>query len=78
MIMRVFLFWILHMYRSLVSNLQYLTLNRPGLSYAMWHICLYKHDPENLTWQLLNAFCVMFRVFWSLNYILLHLLLLLL
>ena len=77
LVIRVFLFWILHMYRSLVGSLQYLTLNRPGLSYAMQQIWLYMHNPENLTWQLLNALCVMFNVLWSLNYIFMHLLLLL-
>nr|GFC61698.1 ribonuclease H-like domain-containing protein [Tanacetum cinerariifolium] len=34
------------LYRSLAGGLQYLTFTRPDISYAVQHICLYKHDPR--------------------------------
>jgi hypothetical protein len=34
------------LYRSLVGALQYLTLTRPELSYAVQQACLYMHDPR--------------------------------
>ncbi|GJS31421.1 ribonuclease H-like domain-containing protein [Tanacetum coccineum] len=34
------------LYRSLVGALQYLTFIRPDLSYAVQHVCLYMHDPQ--------------------------------
>jgi histone deacetylase 1/2 len=33
-------------YRSLVGALQYVTLTRPGLSYAVQQACLHMHDPR--------------------------------
>ncbi|GKC18751.1 ribonuclease H-like domain-containing protein [Tanacetum coccineum] len=34
------------LYRSLAGSLQYLTVTRPNISYAMQHVCLYMHDPR--------------------------------
>jgi hypothetical protein len=33
-------------YRSLVGSLQYLTLTRPDLAYAMQQVCMFMHDPR--------------------------------
>jgi hypothetical protein len=33
-------------YRSLVGALQYLTLTRPDLAYAIQQVCLFMHDPR--------------------------------
>jgi hypothetical protein len=33
-------------YRSLAGSLQYLTLTRPDLAYAMQQVCLFMHDPR--------------------------------
>ena len=33
-------------YRSLVGGLQYLTMTRPDLSYAVQQTCLHMHDPR--------------------------------
>lgn len=34
-------------YRSLAGALQYLTLTRPDLSYAVQQLCLFMHDPRD-------------------------------
>ncbi|GKA14685.1 ribonuclease H-like domain-containing protein, partial [Tanacetum coccineum] len=34
------------LYRSLAGGLQYLTFTRSDLSYAVQHVCLYMHDPQ--------------------------------
>lgn len=34
------------LYRSLAGALQYLTLTRPDIAYAVQQICLYMHDPR--------------------------------
>ncbi|GJW59836.1 ribonuclease H-like domain-containing protein [Tanacetum coccineum] len=34
------------LYRSLASGLQYLTFTRPDISYAVQHVCLHMHDPQ--------------------------------
>ncbi|GKC77757.1 ribonuclease H-like domain-containing protein, partial [Tanacetum coccineum] len=34
------------LYRSLAGSLQYLTFTRTHISYAVQHVCLYKHDPR--------------------------------
>ena len=36
-------------YRSLAGSLQYLTLTRPDISYAVQQICLHMHAPRALT-----------------------------
>ncbi|GKC88348.1 ribonuclease H-like domain-containing protein [Tanacetum coccineum] len=36
----------LTLYRSLAGALQYLTITRPDLSYAVQQVCLYMHDPR--------------------------------
>ena len=33
-------------YRSLAGALQYLTLTRPDLAYAVQQVCLFMHDPR--------------------------------
>ena len=33
-------------YRSLAGALQYLTFTRPDLTYAVQHVCLHMHDPQ--------------------------------
>ena len=33
-------------YRSIVGALQYLTLTRPDLAYAIQQVCLFMHDPR--------------------------------
>ncbi|KAL1218225.1 putative mitochondrial protein [Cardamine amara subsp. amara] len=33
-------------YRSLVGTLQYLTITRPDITYAVQQICLFMHDPR--------------------------------
>jgi hypothetical protein len=35
-------------YRSLASALQYLTLTRPDIAYAIQQVCLFMHDPREL------------------------------
>ena len=34
------------LYRSLADALQYLTITRPDISFAVQQICLYMHDPR--------------------------------
>ena len=34
------------LYRSITGALQYLTLTRPDISYAVQQACLYMHDPR--------------------------------
>ncbi|GAV56787.1 hypothetical protein CFOL_v3_00329, partial [Cephalotus follicularis] len=41
-------------YRSLVGALQYLTLTRPNLSYAVNIVCQYMHAPTNLHFQMVK------------------------
>ena len=38
-------------YRSIVGALQYLTLTRPDLSYAVQQACLHMHDPRDVHWS---------------------------
>ncbi|XP_068304424.1 uncharacterized mitochondrial protein AtMg00810-like [Pyrus communis] len=38
------------MYRSVVGALQYLTLTRPDLSYAVNQVCQFMHSPKNTHW----------------------------
>jgi hypothetical protein len=37
-------------YRSIVGGLQYLTLTRPKLQYAVQEVCLYMHAPRDAHW----------------------------
>jgi hypothetical protein len=37
-------------YRSIVGGLQYLTLTRPELQYAVQQVCLYMHAPRDAHW----------------------------
>ncbi|WVZ95801.1 hypothetical protein U9M48_041519 [Paspalum notatum var. saurae] len=41
-------------YRSLAGALQYLTLTRPDISFAVQQICLFMHDPRDTHMQLLK------------------------
>ena len=38
-------------YRSIVGALQYLTLTRPDLTYAVQQACLHMHDPKDVHWM---------------------------
>jgi hypothetical protein len=42
------------LYRSLAGALQYLTLTRPDLSYAVQQVCLFMHDPRESHLQLIK------------------------
>ena len=35
-------------YRSIAGALQYLTITRPDIAYAVQQVCLHMHDPETL------------------------------
>ena len=39
------------MYRSVVGALQYLTITRPDLSYAVNQVCQFMHSPKNTHWM---------------------------
>lgn len=41
-------------YRSLAGALQYLTLTRPDISYAVLQACLFMHDPRSSHFQLIK------------------------
>ena len=38
-------------YQSTVGTLQYLSLNRPDISFAVNKICQFMHRPSNIHWQ---------------------------
>jgi hypothetical protein len=42
------------LYRSLAGALQYLTLTRPDLTYAVQQVCLFMHDPRDSHFQLIK------------------------
>jgi hypothetical protein len=42
------------LYRSLAGALQYLTLTRPEISYAVQQVCLFMHDPRDSHMQLIK------------------------
>lgn len=42
------------LYRSLTGALQYLTLTRPDISYAVQHACLFMHAPRSTHFQLIK------------------------
>lgn len=44
------------LYRSLAGALQYLTITRPNISYAVQQICLFVHAPVNPTFSYSNEF----------------------
>ena len=39
-------------YHSIVGALQYLTLTRPDLTYAVQQACLHMHEPRDVHWTL--------------------------
>jgi hypothetical protein len=41
-------------YQSIASALQYLTLTRPELAYAVQQACLHMHAPRNVHWALIK------------------------
>nr|XP_020201093.2 uncharacterized mitochondrial protein AtMg00810-like [Aegilops tauschii subsp. strangulata] len=41
-------------YRSIVGALQYLTLTRPDLQYAVQQVCLHMHAPRDTHWNLVK------------------------
>ena len=41
-------------YRSIVVDLQYLTLTRPDLQYAVQQVCLHMHAPRDSHWTLVK------------------------
>ena len=41
-------------YRSIVGTLQYLTLTRPDLQYAVQQVCLHMHAPRDSHWTLVR------------------------
>lgn len=41
-------------YRSLAGALQYLSLTRPDISYAVQHVCLFMHEPRDTHMQLIK------------------------
>ncbi|XP_040383514.1 uncharacterized mitochondrial protein AtMg00810-like [Oryza brachyantha] len=41
-------------YRSIVGALQYLTLTRPDLSYAVQQVCIHMHSPGDVHWTLVK------------------------
>ena len=41
-------------YRSIVGALQYLTLSRPVLQYAVQQVCLHMHAPRDSHWTLVK------------------------
>jgi histone deacetylase 1/2 len=42
-------------YRSIVGALQYLTLTRPDVAYAVNQACLYMHAPRDIHWNLVKC-----------------------
>jgi hypothetical protein len=38
-------------YRSIMSSLQYLTMTRPGLFFAINKVCQYLHVPRSTRWE---------------------------
>ena len=41
-------------YRSIVGALQYLTLTRPDIQYAVQQVCLHMHAPRDTHWALVK------------------------
>ncbi|KAL8162976.1 LOW QUALITY PROTEIN: hypothetical protein V2J09_014465 [Rumex salicifolius] len=39
------------LYRQVVGSLQYATITRPNITYAVNRVCQYMHSPTNLHWQ---------------------------
>ncbi|CAH9065651.1 unnamed protein product, partial [Cuscuta europaea] len=40
-----------HLYRSIVGALQYVTITRPEISYAVNRVCQFMHAPTVTHWQ---------------------------
>lgn len=43
-------------YRSVVGALQYLTLTRPDMSFAVNQVCQFMHQPTTVHWTVANEF----------------------
>jgi hypothetical protein len=41
-------------YRSIAGALQYLTLTRPELAYAVQQACLHMYDPHDVHWNIVK------------------------
>nr|XP_020158441.1 uncharacterized mitochondrial protein AtMg00810-like [Aegilops tauschii subsp. strangulata] len=41
-------------YRSIIGALQYLTLTRPNIQYAVQQVCLHMHAPRDTHWALVK------------------------
>ena len=42
------------LYRSIVGALQYLTLTRPDIQFAVQQVCLHMHSPRDVHWSLVK------------------------
>ncbi|XP_016172812.1 uncharacterized protein LOC107615228 [Arachis ipaensis] len=40
-----------HLYRSIVGVLQYVTISRPEISYAVNRVCQFMHSPTEIHWK---------------------------
>jgi hypothetical protein len=54
------------LYRSTIGSLQYLSLTRPDLSYAVNRVCQFMHRPLNPHWQAVK------RILWYLKHTIFH------
>ena len=54
-------------YRSIVGALQYLTLTRPDLQYAVQQVCLHMHSPRDSHWTLVKRILCYIRSTMSLG-----------
>ena len=55
-------------YRSIVGGLQYLTITRPDLSFAVNRVCQYLHAPTDVHWSAVKphtALCASHYLLWS-------------
>lgn len=63
-------------YRSLAGVLQYLTVTRPNLSFAVNKLCHHMLTPTTIHWGMLSVFCGILKVCYTLVFISLNLCLL--
>ncbi|CAN6343044.1 unnamed protein product [Urochloa humidicola] len=48
-------------YHSIVGALQFVTMTRPDLTYAVQQACLHMHDPKDVHWSVCCAMCMALR-----------------
>jgi hypothetical protein len=53
-----------HLYRSVVGTLQYVTITRPNIAFAVNKVSQYMHAPTTLHWGLSNVFCAILMALW--------------